>query len=394
MVKRVILFVFFILTSICVLSQTVIEMSKDGGVYKLPCSINGYEVDMIFDTGASNVSLSSKIATYLFQNGMLHEFDIIGEGASIIASGESIDHVLVNIKRLEIGGVKIEDVKAVILDSQTAPLLLGLSAIQKIGKVEIDGNKLIINKNTTDYSSEYVDEIYNNLKQLYSAGNYNIIIHQMEDFKYKNLLTDKGYWFLAECYLKTHRDKECIDICNEWILDPHIVMPEDSYLYSYYFRMIAYDGINDKNNTIYYAEKTIDYIERKKEKLQLSSDELNFLLGYSYYMCGNVYYNNDEYILAISKYDKSVLALSSKYGLSSIDILEGKGKIDDIIGSSFLHMALAYGKMGDNNGYIFFMVFSAISGNKVAIEACNVDDIDYFSRAKKMKKQIQNLNLN
>ena len=52
MVKRVILFVFFILTSICVLSQTVIEMSKDGGVYKLPCSINGYEIDMIFDTGA------------------------------------------------------------------------------------------------------------------------------------------------------------------------------------------------------------------------------------------------------------------------------------------------------------------------------------------------------
>jgi predicted aspartyl protease len=38
------------------------------------------------------------------------------------------------------------NVRASIKDQQNAPLLLGQSAIEKLGKVTIDGHKLIIHK--------------------------------------------------------------------------------------------------------------------------------------------------------------------------------------------------------------------------------------------------------
>lgn len=391
--KRVMFVLSFMLISLCVFSQTVIEMTKDGGVYKVPCTVNGYKVSMIFDTGASDVSLSSKVASYMFRNGLLRETDVIGEGSSTIASGESIDHIVVKIKRLEIGGIKIDDVEAVILDSQRAPLLLGLSAIQKIGKVGIDGNKLIINKSTANYSPEYIDKVYEGLESNFSSGSYSMIIHQMEDFKYKNLLTDKGYRYLARCYLSTHKDRECIDVCNEWIDDPYIYLSDDSYFYSYYYRMIAYDGLKDRDNTILYSEKLIDCIEHKRQYLSLSSNLLNELLGDAYYMQGFAYYDKNAYTLANSCFEKSLSVLQDRYGLSKIDVLDGKGRVNDTIGSCFLMMATISQKRGDYNGYICSLVFGAMSGNDVTINHCRLNNIDYITKSKILKNQIQSLGI-
>ena len=53
--KRKILFILSILFYFNCYSQTVIEMEKHNGVYKLECKINGIPMDFIFDTGASNV---------------------------------------------------------------------------------------------------------------------------------------------------------------------------------------------------------------------------------------------------------------------------------------------------------------------------------------------------
>ena len=82
--KRVMFVLSFMLISLCVFSQTVIEMTKDGGVYKVPCTVNGYKVSMIFDTGASDVSLSSKVASYMFRNGLLRETDVMARGLLLL----------------------------------------------------------------------------------------------------------------------------------------------------------------------------------------------------------------------------------------------------------------------------------------------------------------------
>ncbi len=49
------------------------------------------------------------------------------------------------IREIEIAGLVLRNVDAVVIHSQSAPLLLGQSAIQKLGKVSISGNTLTIN---------------------------------------------------------------------------------------------------------------------------------------------------------------------------------------------------------------------------------------------------------
>lgn len=125
---------------------TVLIMRKMNSVYYVPCTINGLKADFIFDTGAGMISLSSNFAKQLTDMGRLSEKDIVGKANSIIADG-SVSQVLVaNIKDVEIGGLHLYNVKATIKEQQNAPLLLGQSAIEKLGRVTIDGYKLIIHK--------------------------------------------------------------------------------------------------------------------------------------------------------------------------------------------------------------------------------------------------------
>ena len=39
--------------------HTKVSMRKEGGVYLVPITVNGLNLDFIFDTGASSISLSS-----------------------------------------------------------------------------------------------------------------------------------------------------------------------------------------------------------------------------------------------------------------------------------------------------------------------------------------------
>ena len=64
----------------------------------------------------------------------------------MIADGNTTDVLVVNIKDVEIGGLHLNNVIATIKQQQNAPLLLGQSAIEKLGKITIDGYKLIIHR--------------------------------------------------------------------------------------------------------------------------------------------------------------------------------------------------------------------------------------------------------
>ena len=125
---------------------TVLIMRKMNSVYYVPCKINGLKADFIFDTGAGMISLSSSFAKQLVEMGRLSEKDIVGKANSIIADGSASQVLVANIKDVEIGGLHLHDVKATIKEQQNAPLLLGQSAIEKLGKVTIDGYKLIIHR--------------------------------------------------------------------------------------------------------------------------------------------------------------------------------------------------------------------------------------------------------
>ena len=127
-------------------SSVTILMNKRGSVYYVPCKINGLKSDFVFDTGAGIISLSSEFATRLSELGLLTDDDIVGETNLIVADGRSNSATVVNIKDVEIAGLHINNVEAAINPNQNAPLLLGQSAIEKLGKITIDGCKLTIHR--------------------------------------------------------------------------------------------------------------------------------------------------------------------------------------------------------------------------------------------------------
>ena len=67
-----------LLMSIIASAQVTIQMEKDGGVYKVPCNVNGVKMKFIFDTGASTVSMSQTMAQFLLDGEYLSVSDIKG----------------------------------------------------------------------------------------------------------------------------------------------------------------------------------------------------------------------------------------------------------------------------------------------------------------------------
>lgn len=138
-------------------SQTVIKMEKVNGVFVMPCKVNGLSLKFIFDTGASDVSISLTEALFMLKNGYLSKNDLSGTEYYRIANGDIQEGTKITLKQIEIGKLKLYNVKASIVHSLSAPLLLGQTALSKLGKIEFDyaNNTLTIKDGPNDY-------VYNN----------------------------------------------------------------------------------------------------------------------------------------------------------------------------------------------------------------------------------------
>jgi len=140
--KFLILFYFLPLT---IISQQVISMEEKNGVYLIPCKVNGIPMKFIFDTGASNVSISKTEALFLFKQGLINLNDIVGDSEYTIANGNVEKGMLINLRSIEIDGIVLENIIATVIENDNAPLLLGQNVIQKLGNISFSGNKLILN---------------------------------------------------------------------------------------------------------------------------------------------------------------------------------------------------------------------------------------------------------
>ena len=127
-------------------SQVKIKMRDEGGVYTVPCTVNGLNLRFIFDTGASDVHISLSEALFMLKNGYLSESDIIGSSKTKVADGSIVENTKIILRKIEIGGKVLNNITAYVVHSIDAPLLLGQSAIQKLGGFRIDGSDLIIGR--------------------------------------------------------------------------------------------------------------------------------------------------------------------------------------------------------------------------------------------------------
>lgn len=121
-----------------------VPFTTSNGVTKVDCTINGLPLNFIFDTGASDVTISQTEANFMFKNGYLAQKDIIGKQRYQTADGNISVGTVFILNKINFGGLELNSVRASVVANQKAPLLLGQTVLQRLGKIEIDNAKKVL----------------------------------------------------------------------------------------------------------------------------------------------------------------------------------------------------------------------------------------------------------
>ena len=121
-----------------------VPFTASNGVTKVDCTINGLPLNFIFDTGASDVTISQTEANFMFKNGYLAQKDIVGKQRYQTADGNISVGTVFILNKINFGGLELNSVRASVVANQKAPLLLGQTVLQRLGKIEIDNAKKVL----------------------------------------------------------------------------------------------------------------------------------------------------------------------------------------------------------------------------------------------------------
>lgn len=128
-------------------SSAEIKLKKSGGVYEIPVELNGVlKISFIFDSGASDVSISPDVALTLMRTGTIDDDDWMEGEYYRFADGTYAKSMRFKLKSVNVGGIIIKDVTCSISNNLEAPMLLGQSVLSRFGKYTFDysSKKLII----------------------------------------------------------------------------------------------------------------------------------------------------------------------------------------------------------------------------------------------------------
>ncbi|MCR4921596.1 MAG: retroviral-like aspartic protease family protein [Bacteroidaceae bacterium] len=126
------------------METTEVPFKKEGSMMKISCTINDLPLHFIFDTGASDVSISEVEANFMLKNGYLTRSDVQGKAHYSTADGSVHEGTVLNLRHVKFGGLELNNVKASVVKSQKAPLLLGQSIFERLGRIEIDNESRVV----------------------------------------------------------------------------------------------------------------------------------------------------------------------------------------------------------------------------------------------------------
>ena len=123
---------------------TEVPFTREDGVCKVKCKINDLPLHFVFDTGASDVTLSMVEATFMMKNGYLSATDVIGSQRYMDANGDISVGTVINLRKVELNGLQLKNVRSSVVRNQKAPLLLGQSVLGRLGRIEIDNQQQVL----------------------------------------------------------------------------------------------------------------------------------------------------------------------------------------------------------------------------------------------------------
>jgi len=423
------LFFSLLLTFYCLISngQSVVQLENDGGVYKVPCIVNGLRLKLIFDTGASSVSISQSVALMMLENDYLSVNDIKGTSQSQVADGRIVDHTIINLKKVQIGDKVLTNVEAVVIHGQDAPLLFGQSALKKLGRYSISGDKLILG---TETSKKTLDKngnkraLYKVLSEEYDLGTFEQFANDIED----DVKRKKLYDAIKDEYDVSDFDSFTLyllgDNLSEEEIDHLFKEADDSYIDgSYHVALEKYRVLYDNDLLSAYGKMQYAdcfyYTDRKEEALDIYNSvqpdiEMDFPAHKAelYYQIGRCFWTLSDYDAAIPYLEKakqnaklwSLLQKSAVTILSSIYMSKDnsykasriiddyisqylsfmeikptdcwdKLYIDSFLADLFYHRYLT--SSNSSNDIEKYIIISAAWGNKEATEYCKDNNIKF-----------------
>lgn len=351
-------------------------MERDGGVYKIPCLVNGAKMKLVFDTGASHVCLSKGMASYLLENDYLSVNDFIGTSKSLVADGRVVDNLDLNIRDLEISGLHLRNVEAIVSESQSAPLLLGLSAISKLGKIEIEGNRLRILSGSSGIDAEdKKQELCENGSKCYYVSDYSGTIEYLEEAQMYGDLNQHYLGMLFESYVYGKKASKALSLFNK--INPDSQISENVNIYGVIADM--YSDLERYPAAISYYKKalTVD-IPSNNEKYKSS---ISYTMGLLYDILG-------QYSYSMQCYNDALTYICSFHGIAPqvlYDECFGKSKdwrkqyrnsnTDAIVYRLIVSMN-ENGKLSGSSFSLYICVL-AENGNQLAIKHCANAGINY-----------------
>lgn len=362
------------LSMICYISnaQTVIQMEEYGGVYRIPCKVNGAKMKLIFDTGADKVCLSLSMADYLYDNDIITNDDIIGCGSTTVADGSIVDHIKINIKDIEIGGIHLKNVEAVVIDGQNAPLLLGQSAIKKLGKYSISGNKLIVETGNSSNQKKSVvltraetDLLVKEADKAFADGSYYVAEEKYKILYENGKLTPRRKLNYVKSLNMNYKVNDCFDICFSIKEEIETKSPEDRAELYLLIAALFYQRENE--------EMMISYLEQAKFYAKPWSDNqfeaLDKIVMH--------YLSKENTLKAKMLYEDYISKYLQFRNWRPTDCWE-KSLTDEFLGWLYYFMAYYFQDTiySDDKYY----VISAAWGNSGAQEICEIRGINYASK--------------
>lgn len=324
-----------LLLSSIINAQERIKMEKSGGIYKIPCEVNGLRMKFYFDTGASLVSISLKEAMFMLENGYLSKTDIIGTGKSSIADGSIVENTIINLREMKIGNKKLQNVKASVSNSLMAPILLGQSALKRLGEYRIQGEYLILTgpkKSAIDIDATR-EKAYNSYKDeiwLVAESEY-------EKLEQTGSATSMDMMRYGTCCLETGKAEKAIRILSE---TDDIELSDSAKQQKYVVLSSAYGTIGDEYNCKLHAQNAYLIFKDKKESFVGRTALIRY------------YFDNKEF----QKIRNLCNEMLNEYKGNSYDNLSGYygGKddlLDHMIGVKYHVLSILAYEIQNNNYY-------------------------------------------
>ena len=342
-------------------------MEESNGVFKIPCEVNGLRMKFIFDTGASNVCLSLTEAKFMLENDYITSEDILGNSKAQIADGSIVENTIILLKEIKIAGLVLNDIQAVVTHSIGAPLLLGQSAIQKLGTIQINGNELTILEHNSNLSDEEINEMIEDADKYFERDSYIAASKKFQKLYNLGVLSDVGIFKLALSYHESKKYDEAIIYYNK------VENIEDLGLKSYYYDRMGwcYIMLDMYDDALYCFEMqgekakdgTSDFFDSREN------------MAYAYKFKG-------DYIKAVEFFNGLIRVWVNKHNMTLENAFKQikKGKLkDDRLNKYIYEMCYCqYMKDGCPTSGIETIIGLAKNGNKYAMDFVKERDLEEF----------------